>query len=329
MATNFSCAKNNTISSNPLIYLVGETHGEPEIMKRELELWQHYYSEEKFRHLFMEIGYVQELILNEWMKASSDELFDRMFEDLSGTAFHTQEQIQFFKDIKQNCPETIFHGTDIGHQFASTGVWYLERMKKSDDSEKCKLLTENNFQAEKYYETQSDAYRENCMTENFIRAYRLLSEGTKIMGIYGSAHTELNAKSIDKKTDCMAKQLNKHFTKIFGECIISSLNLSDIKSFREPQTVTFLEINGKEYKTSYFGTANLKGYVEGYDSRDFYRIENHKEDFQNCRTTSDYLPYSNYPTAVLDGDIYLIVYKKTDGSTEKRFYRADGKKKKT
>ena len=157
-----------------------------------------------------------------------------MFEDLAGTAFYTQEEVNFFKEIKRTCPQTIFHGTDISHQYESTGVWYLEYMKLKElqDTEDYHLVIENNEQAKEFYDKKSNSIRENYMVENFIREYDKLPQGTKIMGIYGSAHTGLTKKNIDRKVDCMAKQLNKYYTKSFGRCIISSLNLSDIKTSR-------------------------------------------------------------------------------------------------
>ena len=234
LITNISCIKNEPESSDPYIFLVGETHGEPDIISKELELWQDYYNNQGFRHLFIEIGYVQALLLNEWIKSDSNDLLARMFEDLAGTAFYTQEEVNFFKEIKRTCPQTIFHGTDISHQYESTGVWYLEYMKLKElqDTEDYHLVIKNNEQAKEFYDKKSNSIRENYMVENFIREYDKLPQGTKIMGIYGSAHTGLTKKNIDRKVDCMAKQLNKYYTKSFGRCIISSLNLSDIKTSR-------------------------------------------------------------------------------------------------
>lgn len=234
LVTNISCIKNEPESSDPYIFLVGETHGEPDIISKELELWQDYYNNQGFRHLFIEIGYVQALLLNEWIKSDSNDLLARMFEDLAGTAFYTQEEVDFFKEIKRTCPQTIFHGTDISHQYESTGVWYLEYMKLKElqDTEDYHLVIENNEQAKEFYDKKSNSIRENYMVENFIREYDKLPQRTKIMGIYGSAHTGLTKKNIDRKVDCMAKQLNKYYTKSFGRCIISSLNLSDIKTNR-------------------------------------------------------------------------------------------------
>lgn len=329
LLSTFACSKKEPVAENPLIFLVGETHGEPDIISKELELWQNYYKNEGFRHLFMEIGYVQELLLNEWMASDSNELLARMFEDLAGTAFYTQEEVDFIKEIKRTCPQTVFHGTDVGHQYKTTGVWYLEHMEKKElkDTEDYKLVIENNEQAKEYYKDDNDVTRENYMVENFIREYNKLPEGTKIMGIYGGAHTGLTAKNFRNNVDCMAKQLNKYYTKVFGECIISSENLSDIKTDREPLYKTTIEINGKEYEASYFGSDDIRGYIKDYVSRDFYRIESDKEDFMKLHTTLDYLPYNNYPTAIHVGDVYLIVFKKENGETEKRYYRADGKKK--
>lgn len=328
LSANLSCSNKNTIPENPLIYLIGETHSQPEIIKRELELWQHYYKDEGFRHFFLEVGYCQGLILNEWMKSDSNELLARMFEDLKGTAFYTQEEIDFFKEIKRTCPGTIFHGTDVGHQFETTGTWYLERMGKKElqNTEDYKLVIENNQQAVKFYEKQDANLREKYMAENFIREYNKLPEGTKIMGVYGSAHTGINSKNITGRVDSMAKQINKYYKKARNSQLIYTQDLSEIQSEKEPVSVTTVTIGDKEYKASYFGKSNLKGLVKGYNSREFYRIESDKEDFNKSKTTYDYLPYNNFPTAIHLNDVYLIIYEKENGSIKKKLYRANGKR---
>jgi len=61
-------------------------------------------------------------------------------------------------------------------------------------------------QGKYYYENSDDVYRENKMVENFIREYDALN-GECIMGIYGNAHTSLDAMDFTDSVPCMANQL--------------------------------------------------------------------------------------------------------------------------
>ena len=46
----------------------------------------------------------------------------RLFEDLEGTLMHDQKIWDFYKSIKEQYPETVFHGFDVGHQYNTTGA---------------------------------------------------------------------------------------------------------------------------------------------------------------------------------------------------------------
>ena len=73
------------------------------------------------RHLFLESPYYSCEFLNIWMQEEGDEILDAVYDDLEGTASYVPATKEFYKKIKEQCPETIFHGTDVGHQFWSTG----------------------------------------------------------------------------------------------------------------------------------------------------------------------------------------------------------------
>ena len=59
---------------------------------------------------------------------------------------------------------------------------------------------------DRFYRRGEDVYRENQMVANFIRAYESLEEAD-VMGIYGSAHTHLNALDYSGQVENMATQL--------------------------------------------------------------------------------------------------------------------------
>mgnify|MGYP000485435393 CR=1 FL=1 len=50
---------------------------------------------------------------------------------LGGTAGGTEIVKNFLKQIKKTYPKTVFHGTDVGHTWHSTGPQYLKYLKST------------------------------------------------------------------------------------------------------------------------------------------------------------------------------------------------------
>ncbi len=92
----------------------------------------------------------------------------------------------------------------------------------------------------------------------------------------------------------------------------------------EPLSTEEMTISGKEYTASYFGEEDISSFSEAYQSRRFWRIEDSFNDFKGCKESGDTLPYSNYPTAVSEGDVFLIEYIRRDYGSERMYYRAEG-----
>ena len=57
---------------------------------------------------------------------------------------------EFFIKIKLSCPKTVFHGTDIGHAYNTTGKRFLKTV--SSDSEEYHFAAENIEQGKNFYE---------------------------------------------------------------------------------------------------------------------------------------------------------------------------------
>ncbi|KUP26170.1 hypothetical protein [Paenibacillus sp. DMB5] len=206
------------------IYLYGEAHGVAEILDKEFELWSQYYHNEGMRHLFVELSYFTAEYLNVWMQSDNDDILDEIYEDWMGTLDYNPDTKNFYKQIKSECPETIFHGTDVGHQYDSTGSRFLAYLEANGlTGSKEHILTKGSIQQGRRYNYRHDnEYRENKMTENFIREFDILGNES-IMGIYGSAHTVLDGIAYGTKSlPCMANQLRARY----GEKIISE-NLDD------------------------------------------------------------------------------------------------------
>ena len=302
------------------IYLYGEHHSVEKILKRELEIWSKYYHDENMRHLFVELPYYSAEFLNLWMQSDNDNILEEVFEDWRGTASYTDSVKEFYKGIKRECPETIFHGTDVGHQHSTTGQRFLKYLEENDlkNTDKYLLAQEAIEQGKYFYKNSDDVYRENKMVENFIREFDKLNN-QNIMGIYGAAHTNFEAMEfMTQSVPCMANQLKEHY----GNNIYSE-DLSWIMKETEPLRVDKVTINEKDYGASYFGKEDLKGFKD-YAYREFWRLENAYNNFKNKKKTGDVLPYDNYPMLIEEGQIFAIDYTKTDGSVERLYYRSDG-----
>lgn len=258
------------------IYLYGEQHGVKKILDREYEIWCDYYNNKNMRHLFVEDSYYSAEYLNLWMQSDNDDILDAIFEDIAGTAGATPDNKEFYQKIKKNCPETVFHGTDVGHQYDSTGerfVCYLEK-NHLEDTDHYTLAKEAIEQGKHYYRWSDDVYRENTMTENFIREYESLGDES-VMGIYGGAHIGLDALDyITKTVPCMANQLKE----VYGENIHSE-DLCWIAKDIDPLRVDTIVINEKEYEASYFGGEDIS-WSDDYSHREFWRLENAYDDFK-------------------------------------------------
>lgn len=93
------------------------------------------------------------------------------------------------------------------------------------------------------------------------------------MGIYGASHTGLDTMDFDTQSvPGIAKQLKKRY----GDAVHSE-HISWIASDAEPIRVDIITVNGKDYKATYFGEEDLKGFKD-YDCREFWRLENAYDD---------------------------------------------------
>ncbi len=300
------------------IYLYGESHGKEKILAKELELWNTYYHDQNMRHLFIESPYYTAEFLNIWMQSADDEILEAIHRDGKGTASDVPVVKEFYQKIKEQCPETIFHGTDVGHQASSTGERFLRYLKEkglqnSDQYKRAQLVMKQGYY---YYKNKDEGYRENTMAENFIYAFNRVSD-EQIMGIYGAAHTGLESMDYTNTVPSMANQLRKYY----GD-VIDSEDLSLLMKETIPHRSDVFVVLGKEYEASYFGIQNLN--FKGYAFREFWRLEHAYEDFKDKLKTSDVLPYNNYPMVIETGQILVIDYTKTDGTTQRTYYRSDG-----
>lgn len=298
------------------IYLYGESHGNEVLLAKEFELWESYYNQQGMRHLFVELPYYTAELMNVWMQEEDDEILEAIFFASSGTLGSTSYDMDFYIKIKENCPKTVFHGTDVGHQYDTTGAWYLKYLRDNglEESEQYKLAEENIQQGIMFYaqdvemKISADAYREMKMTENFIREYEALN-GQDIMGIYGAAHTSLDSLNYTSELDCMGTQLFKKY----GD----KMHSEDLYEWAKADStiVEILMIDGKEYEALYFGETSFMD-----QKVRFWRVEGAYEDFKDYPATGNVADYSFYPMNVEPGQVFVIDYEAADGTVTRTYH---------
>lgn len=304
------------------VYLYGELHGVKKITDKELALWQAYYKK-GFRHLFLELPYYTAEYLNMWLKEKDNTILEAVYNDWKGSAFYNRHTFDFFVQIKLHCPQTIFHGTDIGHQYDTTGLRFLSYLETANQKNTPAYMRTHEIisQGKKYYnepKPKNMIYRENMMVKNFTYELKKLNNAD-IMGIYGFAHTGLESSDMTGTIPCMANQL-----KAFYGNAINSEDLSYLAKEIEPIRTDTISAGNKIYKAYYYGKQDLNGF-KGFLYREFWQLDNAYSMLKDKVKTGDVLPYNNYPMNVEIGNVYVIDYTKTDKTTMRLFYISDGK----
>ena len=303
------------------IFLYGESHADPSCLEKELAAWADCYAS-GMRDLFIELPFYSAEYLNLWMRSDTDELLEFFYNAMEGTQSHDPCVLDFYRKIKSGFPDTVFHGTDVGHQFNTLGAAYLALLESEgrQDSEQYRLAEETIEQGRSFYTMRAEnrdsafAYREKLMVDNFLQAYNALVQ-KDVMGIYGSAHTNLFSLDSTGSIPCMAAQLKDHFG-----TRIHSTDLTKASMIRSETVI----LNGKQYEASYFGSDDISSWAPDFLKRDFWRVEGAYEDLKDAPGTGDCLPAGNYIMEIEAGQVFIVDYTKKDGSLLRLYYIADG-----
>jgi hypothetical protein len=269
--------------------------------------------------MFIEFGYFSAEILNMWILSDNDDLLYVFLSYISDDAVSAMFG-EFYKTIKKEFPETIFHGIDVGHAYSSEGKFFLQYLKDNDkqDSEQYLLTLKAIKQGEHYHKTDDLAFRVTKMTENFIREFDKLNN-QNVMGIFGAAHTAYGFMEALGLSDVptMAQRLKERY----GD----SLHTEDLSRFAwviDPIRVDIITITGVDYESSYFGTDLTR--FGNIISRSFWRLENAYDDFSSKLTNEDWLPFNNYPMKIELNQVFFVDAVFTDSSVLRLFFRSDG-----
>lgn len=305
--------------TNNKAYLYGETHGNSLILEKEFEIWNDYYHKDNLRHLFVELPFYTAEYMNIWMQEDDDKILDQLFEDMKDTLADTQESKEFYIKIKEQCPETVFHGIDVGHQYQTTGKRFSEYLSKNnlEKTEEYKITQEAIEQGKKYYDENNNDYRETMLVDNFKHEFNKLSN-ENIMGIFGSLHTNIGG-NITDTTKNMATQLTEHY----GDNITSESLVHFAKEIDSLKT-DVLTLGLKEYEAEYFGKEDMSAWLPNYSHREFWKLVNAFDYFKDAKPTENVLPQSNYPMNLEKNNIYIVDYTMKDGTLKREVHRYDG-----
>jgi len=310
------------------IFLYGEHHGCAATMARQLEIWGNYYTNHGMRHLFIETAYFTAQFLNQWMQTDDDVLLYKLFDEWRGTAKHVPAALHFYRTIRQYYPETIFHGTDVGHQYYSTGQRFLAYLIENNlqDTESYRLTRENIAQFYHFITVYTHAIRAYYKPQNFIREFDRLGN-QDVMAIHGMAHVELGHNFfIYRGVTTMAQTLYERY----GDALYTFDMTHYFRGTRPtspgvlaaPIRVDIITVNGIDFEATYYGNDNL--WNVNFHGRQFWRLENAYEYFRDSPLTGNVLPFSNFPMLVEVGQVFIVDIHLHDGTVLRQFYRASG-----
>lgn len=306
------------------IFLYGEMHGVPAIMDRQLEIWGDFYHNYGMRHLFVELSYFTAQFLNIWMQDDDDEILYMLFNDWQGTSKHVAHTLVFYRTIKSDFPETVFHGTDVGHQSSTTGNRFLQYLTNNNlqDTEYYRLTRQNIAQFNRFNRAGSHAVRAYYKPRNFIREFDRLGD-QDVMAIHGGAHISLGYFLGYTGVQSLGTVLRERY----GEAV-QILDMSHYGSpHREPYRVDTILVGNVYFEASYFGIDGHRftaGDGREIVGREFWRLENAYEYFRDSQLTGDVLPFSNFPMFVEVGQVFIMDIHMADGMVNRMFFRASG-----
>ena len=294
------------------ILLCGEDHTDAGCKEQELALWRARYAAGD-RDLFLEMGAATAELLNRWMTTGDESFWDLVYRNWEGTLAQTELTEDFYRQLRADCPETVFHGIDLEHQYKTTGAFCLALLEKEgrQGSEAYRKALRSVEQAQRFYEgwdgdllSRDNAYREDTLAENFRAEYESLGR-KRVMGIFGAAHTDpCGPDFYTGTTPSMGAQLKARY----GGGILCR----DLRGENLPERTT-LTIAGTEFEAIYYGDYPITR-RDILRSGEFWRLTDAYETFSQWEGSGDNLPGNEYPMAVRSGEAYAIHYRCWDGT---------------
>ena len=122
-----ACQNNSVETEKPAkIYLYGEEHGREADTDKEFSIWKDYYDKEGMRNLFLEVPNYVAGYLNLWMDEEDDQILEILRDQYKFSQGNKLKHYgKLLRRIKKECPQTVFHGTDISDFNDTLGQGYL------------------------------------------------------------------------------------------------------------------------------------------------------------------------------------------------------------
>jgi hypothetical protein len=257
------------------------------------------------------------------MQAEDDAILYQMFEDWRGSAMHNPDVLDFYKAIKGDFPETIFHGTDVAHQADSIDTRFLMHLRSEglQDSHLYATTQENIAQYRRFRrEGANHGVRAYYKPLNFIREFDALID-QDIMAIHGMGHVVFSDMG---GVPTMATTLRERY----GDQLetFDMTHYAWVRVF-EPFRTDIISIGGRDFEASYFGIddhAFRAGDGRIIIGREYWRVENAYEYFANHPTTGDVLPFMNFIMYIEVGQVFVVDFHYDDGSVRRTYKRSSG-----
>ena len=301
---------------NGIAHFYGEVHGDPQLIAFQLARWGYYYENHGMRHLLMEFPFFSAAFLNVWMQADDDSILDAFFADIRGTAVDVPYMRDFFVAIKANYPETIFHGTDVGHQ-QGQAVRFLAHLR-SEGLEGTEIYEQTllNMAQGRAHQAEQGTHSSRVVAkfDNIVEVLNSLPDENVMGAFFGMAHMLLGyyPEHLDPVGHLTVAQ---RLVDQFGE----QIQIRDITPYRvRPATIT---VEGTIFNAQYFGTSGPHDFAIGRVYRSFFRFDDAYEHFSEHERSGDVLPHDNFLMPVGEDEVFLTLFRFMDGTELPLFYR--------
>ena len=109
------------------------------------------------------------------------------------------------------------------------------------------------------------------------------------------------------------------------ECTIDQLFSGDMQEKMKPIRIDKITVGEVVFDASYFGALDMSSWSVYATKREFWRLENTGNIFENCPKTNQVIPYNNYPFIKIErGQVFAVDYHTRKGPVERVYYLADG-----
>lgn len=216
------------------VILMGETHGVQKTYNAELLMLRYLYEAYDVRHILIEYGYCDGMLLNEYLQNGDEAILKEMLKNLRGTAGYSNENYVFYTQLYAYNAGLVadrklhISGVDVQHQF-QTGIFYLSRLlpKTSPPAEIADqldaLLTQSTYSKQAFGKLTESieahgplyaTYLGEDVYSKFLRGIKSIQQGLEYYAANSNEYRE--SCIIDNCTEALESHPNEKAYGIFG-----------------------------------------------------------------------------------------------------------------